>query len=95
MVTLDFCDQMKQETPDFVDGGLSLFLSPKGSLDPHSQGFDPHSQGFGPQNEPLGSNQSDDQPPSYVGPPGLPNAVPGMTDLEIEFFFVVDPSVSW
>ena len=21
---------------------------PKGSLDPHSQGFDPHSQGFGP-----------------------------------------------
>ncbi|CAK9028099.1 von Willebrand factor A domain-containing protein DDB_G0292028, partial [Durusdinium trenchii] len=33
-------------------------------------------------------------PPNISMCQGLPNAVPGMTDLEIEFFFVVDPSVT-
>ena len=88
---------MKQETPDFVDGGLSLFLSPKGSLDPHSQGFDPHSQGFGPQtcsslrvHEPLGPRD----PFSYrtsgsvrLDPPNL-ITVPPITVPEVRYDWI-------
>ena len=40
---------MKDIRADLREFGEEGKYTPKGSLDPHSQGFDPHSQGFGPQ----------------------------------------------